>query len=211
MTGSALRVSSSVRAITLALLLATGCSQPPSATVNGKRIRIPPPAGMERLRTTNPKWDYVQLGRFAPDSMRSMRLMHYYAIASAPRSTNVDRGSARAFVLQRAHEQLGVQDSSTQREWTAALTAGLAGQAGPLPEIRAEFIRVERLTPTDEECSDVMVLKKGPILLGTSIAVAGDRAIELNIVLRDPTDVSDLARVHNALMAWVRAVREANP
>ena len=72
---------------------------------------------------------------------------------------------------------------------------------------------IERVTTAADLVIDVVHRRDSTstTLIGSSTVLVKERALSLAVLLRQPKDERDLARVRGEVVAWVKAFQAANP
>jgi hypothetical protein len=204
--GSSLILIGAATTIVLAACSAgsPAATKPLTMDAMGQAIVIPVPLGMRR-------WKVDAFGvRHQFEPLVPRREGPYFATAMM-RGAN-ERIAQQTYDQVRS-EHLGPAEGEPLTDWQAALRGGLAGENGPLPDAPEGFLTIERDTMSVGTVIDVVHMRKGDdrSLIGSATLILHERALSLDIVMKQPIDRAELAAVRTHIRAWVRAVRAANP
>jgi hypothetical protein len=223
------RLMAALPALALALAFATPAAAggpagsapaPKGRTVNvyGRTVRVTIPAGMELLPVTEDMAG-VPYARFLPQAQAqrpgvlSFENMPYTAKANAEAEMNTDDSTAVRSIALLAAEPMPASDTAEAEDLRKALRSGLAGGrnlllTGP-PEGVALLDRIE--SSRDGVVDLTTIGKRGDFtLVGRALILVNGRAIWLRIIRLNPETESDLVGVREAIIHWVREIREAN-
>lgn len=182
----------------------SAATKPLTLHAMGQDIVVPVPPGMRR-------WTVDASGlRHQYESIVLRREGPYYATAMM-RGPNEQR--AREFYDDARLERAGHSESEVLGEWTEALRRALAGQHGPLPHAPDGLVVFDRDTSTAGTVINLVHLSNGDDrnLVADAFMIVHQRGLGLNIVMKQPTDLSEIAAVRAQIREWVRATRVANP